>query len=198
MTAITIRPSSKRYKQSVIAGGGAGVVFFLIGSSISFGHGWLAFVLPAAVVLAALVIWMFLRNTRIEYGAGRFTTVNWLGVRRETPASSVGSVVEVQRLTMSPTYAVPNLLVLDAAGNKIVRVRGDFWQESDMHDLSAAITDRPDVIKAPITLVQLRERFPRALKWHDAHPVPFVISIVVGAFIVGFAALIGLAVLAGA
>ena len=162
-----VGPSWAQYKTKVALGA---IVILPIAVGISLrlaGNGTL-FVGGILVVIAVLV-WLYFRNTRIVFGAGQLSRTNLFGVRRASPVDQVGTVLVVEQLVAFAVADTRNTFILDAQGRTILRPTNEFWAAADVRELIEWIGLTPEVVDRPITATALRERYPRSVPWWEAH-----------------------------
>jgi hypothetical protein len=120
-----------------------------------------------AVILACrsyfrVGIWIDQRGIAERGMLGRLTMM---------PTADIGSIVLVRTFEGGGAETVPQLFVCDHDGNQVIRLRGQFWSESDMR----IVCDKLDVpvtrLNQSVTPRELLERYPGLLYWFERRPV---------------------------
>lgn len=186
-------PSTALYRRSILVGCGLSVLLVVIALARMQGYALMAGVVAIAVLLLAVLaaIWLFFRNTRVQYEPGRVIRTDLLGRTRELDAGSVHQVLLVERLRGATQQAAPALFLLDSEGRTRLRLRAGLWSLDDMGAIGAAIPIDPDVIAPPITVAELRKRFPASVSLVEAHAV--LAGVLAAGVVVATAAVGGLA-----
>lgn len=190
---LTAKPSTANYRKSVLVGCGLAALFVVIALGRMEGGALMAGVVVIAVIfgLVLLGIWLFYRNTRVDYEPGRVVRFDLLGRPRELTTASVRAVVLVEHLRGATQLAAPTLLMLDAAGRTQLRLRGGLWSLDDLGAIGAAIPREPVSIGGSITAGDLRRRYPAAVSFWEAHAV--VASLGVAGIVIVAASVVGIA-----
>jgi hypothetical protein len=131
---------------------------------------------------------VYFRNVRIEYGNGSYTLVGMFGIRRTFTAAQAKVLVTITSLrTAGVVGNSPQLLVIDERGAKILRLRGQTWDVEQFTELANDLIAHGvanDAIRQPITPDTLRDRFPKAISWFEAHPIAWGLLLGVGIVVV--------------
>ncbi|WP_188510443.1 hypothetical protein [Conyzicola nivalis] len=124
-------------------------------------------VASVAIVLACrsyfrVGVWIDRRGIAERGLLGRTTTMQ---------TADVGSIVLVRTFEGGGAETVPQLFVCDHDGNQVIRLRGQFWSESDMRivcdELDVTVTE----LNESVTPRELLERYPGLLYWFERRPV---------------------------
>lgn len=189
--ARVLRPSSAAYGRAVKANLVITIPLLVISIARLAINPWL---LPVFVVTLALVfcgVLLYFRNTRVVYADGSYTIANLLGVRRSFTAAQAKVLVTVTSLRVfGATIMSPQLLVVGDSGAKILRLRGQTWDVEQFTELANDLIAHGvtnDAIREPITAGALRDRYPRAVGWYEAHPIAWALLLAFGILIVIFA-----------
>lgn len=87
------------------------------------------------------------------------------------PLSRVHSIVLVETYRWNAPDSVPQLLMLDADGQRVLRMRGTFWTEGDLRAIAEA-TGRPLLhFPDPITTQEFFAAYPAASYWFENRPI---------------------------
>ena len=150
-------------------------VLYLLG--IPHGNGPLVALLHLASLPTILVAVALHRRTFIEVTATEILEQGYFGGIRSSPIARVHSVTRVETYLADTSDTVPQLLVTDADGLLLLRMRGIFWPEASMDAVSAALggaTGRP---LEPMATGELFRRFPGSRYWFEQNPLALGIAI---------------------
>jgi len=179
----TATPSTANYRKSVLVGCGLAALFVVIALGRMEGVGLMAVIVVIAVVfgLILLSIWLYFRNTRVDYEPGRVVRFDLLGRPRELTTAAIHTVVLVEHLRDGTQTTAPALLMLDADGRTQLRMRGGLWSLDDLGAVGASIPREPVSIAGTVSAAQLRRRFPAAVSFWEANAVltSLVVALVV-------------------
>jgi len=169
----TATPSTANYRKSVLVGCGLAVLFVVIALGRMEGVGLMAVIVVIAAVfgLILLSIWLYFRNTRVDYEPGRVVRFDLLGRPRELTTAAIHTVVLVEHLRDGTQTTAPALLMLDADGRTQLRMRGGLWSLDDLGAVGASIPREPVSIAGNVSAAQLRRRFPAAVSFWEANAV---------------------------
>jgi hypothetical protein len=170
MAVRTVTPSWTAYKKKVTVGAIV-LVPLAVAAALRVAENavfLVGFVL-ALLMLIAVFVSLYFRNTVIEFGGGYLSRTNLFGVRRIWGADEVATVLVVEQLRAFAVADTHNTFILDAQGRTILRPTNEFWTAPDIRDLVESIGLTPEIIDKPITATALRERYPRAVPWWEAH-----------------------------
>ncbi|MET4582093.1 hypothetical protein ABIE21_001583 [Conyzicola nivalis] len=188
----TATPSTANYRKSVLVGCGLAALFVVIALGRMEGGALTAGIVVIALVFGCVLlgIWLYFRNTRVDYEPGRVVRFDLLGRPRELTTAAVEAVVLVERLRDGTQTVAPALFMLDSAGRTQLRLRGGLWSIDDLGAIGASIPREPVSIAGDISAGQLRLRYPAAVSFWEAHAV--AASLVAALMIVVAAALLSL------
>ena len=179
----TATPSTANYRKSVLVGCALAALFVVIALGRMEGVGLMAVIVVIAVVfgLILLSIWLYFRNTRVDYEPGRVVRFDLLGRPRELTTAAIHTVVLVEHLRDGTQTTAPALLMLDADGRTQLRMRGGRWSLDDLGAVGASIPREPVSIAGTVSAAQLRRRFPAAVSFWEANAVltSLVVALVV-------------------
>ena len=169
----TATPSTANYRKSVLVGCALAALFVVIALGRMEGVGLMAVIVVIAVVfgLILLSIWLYFRNTRVDYEPGRVVRFDLLGRPRELTTAAIHTVVLVEHLRDGTQTTAPALLMLDADGRTQLRMRGGLWSLDDLGAVGASIPREPVSIAGTVSAAQLRRRFPAAVSFWEANAV---------------------------
>jgi hypothetical protein len=186
----TVTPSRAHYRKSVLIGCGLAVLLVVVilgrmqGGMLAAG----VVVLAAAFVLVLVGIWLYFRNTMVQYGDGLVVSTDLFWRTRQLTTATVSQVVLVEHLRGATQLAAPVLFLLGDDGRALLRLRAGLWSIDDLGAIGAAIPRDPDVVTGLITSAALRRRFPAAVSFWEAQAV--FASLAVAAVIIAAAMLL--------
>jgi hypothetical protein len=151
----------------------------LIGLGISNGSWPAAAVGEVLCLLVALVGWLLFRCTWVEVSATHVSKRSFFGKTTHAPLSAAHSVVLAFTYSGSSNEALPQLLIRDASGRRILRLRGQFWSEESMHELASAVGIPFVLAPEPITSAQFFDLYPGVAYWFENRPTLAIVGIVV-------------------
>ncbi|HEY4226405.1 MAG TPA: hypothetical protein VGM70_11375 [Pseudolysinimonas sp.] len=136
---------------------------------------WLLPVLLAAILLSLGGVMLYFRNARIEYRDGAYTVIGMFRQRRTFQAAQVKVLVTITSLqSVGLSATSPQLLAIGEDDRKILRLRGQTWEVEQFTQLALDLIARGvanDAIREPITPARLKDRYPKAVSWWEAHPI---------------------------
>lgn len=135
--------------------------------------GLLAVVLVAVGVVVVLCIVGVLDFTRagITIGGGELVKRAFLSPPFRVPLSRIATVHVIEVYPSGTTRAVPQLLALSADGERLFRMRGQFWTRvaiDQVADATKAIVIRSD---EPLTTAEFHAEWPQAAYWYENRPL---------------------------
>lgn len=161
-----------------------GVLSFLTISLVLFGALYLLSAplgtWPAVVLLHFGMTTIFIiallryRATHVRVVDGQLEYHGFLRRKWSVAVSSVSTVDVVDIYLANATETSRQLLLRDAAGARVLRMRGRFWQESDMQAIADAlgkpVTTRPN----PLTMRKFLTEYPGCAFWFEGRPTVMV------------------------
>ena len=126
-----------------------------------------------ATTLRQLTVFSAVSDTELS-GRGIFSPVE------RVPLTRIASV------TIVPTYVgqtpdpVRQLLVQDAAGHRLFRMRGNFWHAGDLKAIADALPVTSTVVKEPITMEEFFRLYPGSAYWFENRPAVRVGIVMLG------------------
>lgn len=135
-------------------------------------HSWPA-VLVVHVLVTLLAIVIAVRQMMVHsavtetelIGNGIFTPM----VR--VPLSQIASVDLVETYVGQTPESVTQLLVRDASGRRLFRMRGNFYPDGALASIAAALPVSPEVISEPISIAEFFRAYPGSAYWFERRPV---------------------------
>lgn len=187
-TLVTVRP-----RRSLLTTGFVSIVLAMIPLFgvlywFSFEHGswFIVFVVHLIVLLAAVVV--LVRQLTV-YSAVTKTELVGRGIFSpliRVPLSQVARVDLVETYVGQAPESVTQLLVRDADGKRLFRMRGSFYHDGDLPKIAAALPVKPDVVAEPIGLTEFFRSYPGSAYWFEHRPILRVVvfAVALGAALV--------------
>jgi len=97
----------------------------------------------------------------------------------------------IARVDLVDTYAgltprpVRQLLVRDASGARLFRMRGNYWNDGDLERIAEALPVAPITVTEPIDLRDFFRDYPGSAYWFEGRRTVVVVAIVLGVLAVG-------------
>jgi hypothetical protein len=86
------------------------------------------------------------------------------------PLDRIRSVIIAQTYVGQAPEAVTQLLVRDARGRRLFRMRGNFWHARDLRAIADALPVRPTVIDDPVAISEFFRTYPDSAYWFEDKP----------------------------
>lgn len=131
-----------------------------------------------AVGLRQLTVFAEVRDGRLR-GNGIFSPVEEVELDR------------IARVDLVDTYAgltprpVRQLLVRDAGGARLFRMRGNYWNDGDLDRVAEVLPVAPITVTEPIDLRDFFRDYPGSAYWFEGRRAVTVVAIVLGVLAVG-------------
>lgn len=170
-----------------------GVLFFL---GLKNGTWPLAVAGMALTLLACAIGVKQFRSIFIGVTATTIEERGLFGSRTSTSLASAASVALVSIYSRGLPDPVNQLIVSDAEGRRLLRMRGSYWTLDAMRSVIASIDLTPSLPTDVMTRKEFFTAFPGAAYWFDRRPALFW-SIIAGVALIGALLLIELVKLAG-
>ena len=156
-------------------------------------HGtWKIVLLVHLAIVLVSVLEMFRQLT--VFSAVSETELSGRGIfspLERVPLDRVASVVLVSTYLGQAPDPVQQLLVRDAAGHRLFRMRGNFWHPGDLAAIASALPGTRTVVKEPISMREFYRLYPGSAYWFENRPaVPVAIAVVAVLLVVAVTALI--------
>lgn len=136
-------------------------------------------VVAAAILMRQLCVDTVITATELR-GRGIFSPL----VR--VPLDSIASVALVPSYVGQAAEPVTQLLVRDADGHRLFRLRGNYWHPGDLRKVASALPVATTVIAEPMTLSEFYAAYPGSAYWFENRPwVTVALFAVVVAICVG-------------
>ena len=137
----------------------------------------LVFVVHLAITVACLAtlarqLTVFTAVTGTELiGRGIFSPM------LRVPLSDIASVVIVPTYIGQSPDAVPQLLVRDASGARLFRMRGSFWHTDDLNAIADALPVTPTFVQEPMSIREFYRTYPGSAYWFQNRPALWIVVI---------------------
>lgn len=170
---VTVRPRRSLLRTGFASIALAMVPIFGVLYWFSIEHGSWIIVLVVHVIVTLAAVGVLVRQTRVHsavtatelIGNGIFTPL----VR--VPLTSIAKVDLVQTYVGQAPESVTQLLVRDARGRRLFRMRGSFYSPGDLQRLAAALPVKAEVVSEPIALNEFFRAYPGSAYWFEHRPV---------------------------
>ncbi len=131
---------------------------------VSWTTGGVAEGISIVLLVAGLLLF---RRTSIVIADGTVTKRGFFSRTVRTRLTTVHSVVLAHTFSTSSNETVPQLIVRDAQGGRVFRMRGIFWSEESMRRAAAALGRPLDEPTEPLTTRQYLELYPGTAYWFE-------------------------------
>ena len=156
-------------------------------------HDTWGLVLVAHVAIIVVCIAALFRQMTV-FTAVSATELSGSGIFSPTERIPLERIASV---TIVPTYVgqapdpVQQVLVRDAAGNRLFRMRGNFWHPGDLKAIAEALPVAATIVREPISMREFFRLYPGSAYWFENRPAVRVGAGVLGVIVaVGISALI--------
>ncbi len=142
--------------------------------AVLHGSWWLVFVVHLAITVACLAtlgrqLTVFTAVTGTELiGRGIFSPL------LRVPLSDIASAVIVPTYIGQSPDAVPQLLVRDASGARLFRMRGSFWSTDDLRAVADALPVPPTLVQEPMGIREFYRTYPGSAYWFQNRPALWI------------------------
>lgn len=195
---LVVRPRRRLLRDGLLA---IGLVMLALAAPLllfAVPNGNLSVVLIAVGVVVVLCIVGVLDFARaaITIGGGELVKRAFLTPPFRVPLDRIDTVHVVEVYPSGTTRAVPQLLALSANGERLFRMRGQFWTRiaiEQVADASTAVVIRSD---EPLTTAEFHERWPQAAYWYENRPLLAAVGFT-GVLVAAAAIVYGMLALAG-
>lgn len=140
------------------------LLYWLALPPVAFAH-----VVVAQVLAFALWGLAYVSYTRISIliSSSGVTERGFFGRTHVVPVSAIGSIITLELYRSGSLDTHPQLFVIDADGNLLLRMRGQFWSRKSMEKVVEAL-DVPVVrVPEPLSLRDLNRLRPELLYWFE-------------------------------
>ncbi|MCU1556149.1 MAG: hypothetical protein JWN09_144 [Microbacteriaceae bacterium] len=140
---------------------------------------------PIAVIgeaLCMLLCWLGLVMFRATFVGVTTTSIvehGFFGRATTAPLSEVASVVLAHTYSTSTTETLPQLIVRDRNGVRLLRLRGIFWTEESMRVIADSIGGDLELPPEAMTSAEFFDRYAGSAYWFENRPVVAGVGIAV-------------------
>jgi hypothetical protein len=180
----TIRPSKAAYRRAIAANAIILLPLLLlivVRMREAPVGGYIALLILLVIIGVGLLL--YFRNARLDFGDGQISRTTLFAKTMTWNLTDIGTVLAVRSLTAPMQPPTDNLFILDTAGRVIIRATDQRWAPHQMRALVEATEKTPVIIDKPTDARAVREQYPRAIAWWEAHPFKVAFACV-GAFFV--------------
>ena len=155
--------------------------------------------------LSMLLCWLGLvlfRSTFVGVTATSIIEHGFFGRTRSTPLSGVASVVLAHTYNGSSAETLPQLIVRNQDGVRMLRLRGIFWTEESMRAVADSVGGSLELPPEPMTPTEFFQRYAGSAYWFENRPVLAGVAIAAlltacGGLVLGLMLLLGQPILGG-
>jgi hypothetical protein len=150
-------------------------------------HGWAILVVGGQILVALAALLLLLRQLKVD------TVVTKTELRGRGIFSPLVRVQldRIHSIDIVPTYVgqapepVWQLLVRDAEGRRLYRMRGNFWPPGDLRRVADALPAPTTVATEPMTVTEFFAAYPGSAYWFEGRPwlVVAILTVVTAAAI---------------
>lgn len=185
-----IRPSGAAYRRYLVAGLPIAAILLVV-TLIRARH---FLVLGIVLLVVALgigfgLLWLYLRRARASSSGGELTRWNLWGAEAvRVPLDRIGETfLGVVAGGVQPVW---QLLVVDRDGRKLLRINGGLYDSIEMARFADSLPGEKLLAEGIVSPALLRERYPHAVSWAEAHPIALALIIVGGIVLVSVVAVV--------
>ena len=159
---------------------------------------WRISIIAEGMVLVLFLIGLFLlRSTYVVISADSFTERGFFRRAITTPISEVGSIAIAHTFSTSSSETLPQLIVRNGRGERILRMRGVFWTEGAMREAARAIGTPLEESAEPLTPHEFFEHYEGSAYWFENRrglgiAVVVLVGLVCVGIVLGLMGLLGL------
>jgi hypothetical protein len=170
-----------------------GVLFFL---GMRNGSWPVAIIGLAASLLVCALGYALHRSTFIGITHTTIEERGFFGRRNSIPKTDVASVVFAHTYTNASPESVPQLVITDAKGERLLRMRGAFWTLESMRSVIASVDVPATSHRETMSMREFFARYPTAAYWFENRPALLTVATVgilcaVGAIVLLLVHLVG-------
>ncbi|QWT24838.1 hypothetical protein KPL76_05615 [Subtercola sp. PAMC28395] len=167
-----LRPSAQLFIQSRTVAAASALPVFAAMLWFAIPRGTWPRVLVAIVVVAAayLVAIYLLSSVRIVLDRDGITENGFFVHQRRISAKRIANVVIVQVYRGQSLDTAQQLFVLDATGELLLRMRGQYWSDENLGAVASAYGVPVRRASEPISRAELRENYADVIFWFEKWP----------------------------
>ena len=177
---VTVRPRRSLLRTGFVSVVLAMIPVFGVLYWFALEHGSLGIVLVAHVIVSLAASAILMRQTRVHsavtatelIGNGIFSPL----VR--VPLASIAKVDLVETYIGQAPDSVTQLLVRDADGKRLFRMRGGFYPPGALQEIAAALPVKAETTTEPIGMTEFFRSYPGSAYWFENRPILRVVVFV--------------------
>lgn len=179
-TEVLIRPRRSLLRTGLVAVIVAGVPLFAVLYWLAVSQGSWQRVLIVEVILLACcaVLWWRFRVSFVRVD-GTLLTKQAFAHRTVVERADVATILLAETYRGTSSDTIPQLLALDAAGARLLRLRGTFWAREDMVRIAEAIGAPITTELVPMTSREYYLLHPGVAYWYEGRPWLAVVGILI-------------------
>jgi hypothetical protein len=177
---VTVRPRRSLITTGAIAIALGVIPLFGVAYWFSIEHGGWHIVLIVNIVVAAACAIIVVRQLTV-YSAVTDTELIGRGIFSpliRVPLDAIGAVHLVETYVGQAPDSVTQLLVTDGAGERLFRMRGNYYREGDLGRIADALPVKTTVTPEPMGLAEFFRTYPGSAYWFEARPILRIVVIV--------------------
>jgi len=133
---------------------------------------WAYVVLIHLLAFAVIfLIGLCIRRVKLELTPDRISETGLIGRPVHTARSDISSLLLLSVTDGNSARVEDQLFALDASGNTLLRLRGQFWGREAVRAAIAALDIPCTTIDTPKIMSDLRREHGPLLYWHERHPL---------------------------
>ena len=179
---VTVRPRRSLIRTGLISVGLAMIPLFGVLYWFSIERGSWQGVLAAHVVAILITILVVARQLRV-FTAVTGTELIGNGIFSpliRVPLDDIAAVHLVDTYVGQAPESVTQLLVTDASGQRLFRMRGSFYREGELQKVAAALPVSPQIVSEPMDIAEFFRTYPGSAYWFDHRPVLRAVLVAIG------------------
>ncbi|MCU1421226.1 MAG: hypothetical protein JWN36_877 [Microbacteriaceae bacterium] len=150
-----------------------GVLFFL---GLRNGSWPIAIIGLAASLVVCALGYALHRSTFIGITHTTIEERGFFGRRNSVPKKDVAKIVFAHTYTNASPESVPQLVVTDAKGHRLLRMRGVFWTLESMRSVIASIDVPATSHRESMSMREFFTRYPSAAYWFENRPALLTVA----------------------
>ena len=161
-TLVTVRPRRSLLRTGFISVVLAMIPLFGVLYWFSIEHGSWLIVFVVHVIVSVAALGVLIRQTMVHsqvtetelIGNGIFSPM----IR--VPLADIATVDLVETYVGQAPESATQLLVRDADGKRLFRMRGSFYHDGDLQKIAAALPVKPTIVEEPVNLTEFFRTYP--------------------------------------
>ena len=172
-TLVTVRPRRSLLRTGFISVVLAMIPLFGVLYWFSIEHGSWLIVFVVHVIVSVAALGVLIRQTMVHsqvtetelIGNGIFSPM----IR--VPLADIATVDLVETYVGQAPESATQLLVRDADGKRLFRMRGSFYHDGDLQKIAAALPVKPTIVEEPVNLTEFFRTYPGSAYWFEHRPI---------------------------